>query len=272
MKLSIYTFVRNGLYFDYHVVDMLKHHLPLADEIMVNEGYSTDGTYERIEGLDPKIKVHRRHWDRSDPKTMRSKYVAETRKLCTGDWCILLDADEFIPEWEFDRLRAYLATATRPIIRLKYTHFYANYRVCQDTSNRVMPPTYNSRIHKNRDDIEVWGDASTVRLRSQDQEAVDPDVVFDVYHFGEVRHPARLREKWHDQYLRNMRNRLKWIPAFAFSLLPHDWLDKDLLPRLRIYEGPLMQCVRMNPDEFVRDGFKVYEYLKRAGASNGAGQ
>ena len=60
MKLSIYTFVQNGLYYDFHTVAMLKHHIPLVDEIIVNEGYSTDGTYEAICDLDPKVKVFRR--------------------------------------------------------------------------------------------------------------------------------------------------------------------------------------------------------------------
>jgi hypothetical protein len=155
---------------------------------------------------------------------------------------------------------------------LKYTHFYANYRVCQDTSNRVMPPTYNCRIHRNRADIEVWGDASTVRLASRDESAVDQDVVFDVHHFGEVRNPARLREKWHEQYRRNTQNRWRSIPGFAFNLLPHRWLDKDLLPHLRIYDGPVMRCVRENPDEFVRDSFTVYEHLRQTRALTASGR
>ena len=33
MKISVYTSVRNGLYFDFHIAQMLRHHLPLADEI-----------------------------------------------------------------------------------------------------------------------------------------------------------------------------------------------------------------------------------------------
>ena len=48
MKISIYTSVKNGIENDFHVEAMLKHHAPLVDEIIVNEGYSTDGTYERI--------------------------------------------------------------------------------------------------------------------------------------------------------------------------------------------------------------------------------
>ena len=57
MKISIYTYLRNGIALDYHAVQMLKHHLPLADEIVINEGYSDDGTYEAIRNLDPKIKI-----------------------------------------------------------------------------------------------------------------------------------------------------------------------------------------------------------------------
>ena len=67
MKLSIYTFVKDGLYYDFHVVAMIRQHLPFVDEIVVNEGYSTDGTFEAIQNLDPKVRVHRFEWDRSDP-------------------------------------------------------------------------------------------------------------------------------------------------------------------------------------------------------------
>src|SRR5258708_5309651 len=98
MKLSIYTFVKDGIYYDFHVEAMLRHHLSLADEIIVNEGYSSDDTFERIRDLHPKIKVVRNHWDQSKPSSWSRRFKDQTRKLCTGDWCILLDSDEFIPE------------------------------------------------------------------------------------------------------------------------------------------------------------------------------
>jgi hypothetical protein len=41
MKLSVYTFVKTGLYQDYHLLDMLRHHLPLADEIIEGRRYLT---------------------------------------------------------------------------------------------------------------------------------------------------------------------------------------------------------------------------------------
>jgi hypothetical protein len=48
MRLSIYTFVKDGLFLDFHVVAKLRHHLSLADEIVGNEGYGKDSTFEAI--------------------------------------------------------------------------------------------------------------------------------------------------------------------------------------------------------------------------------
>src|SRR6187455_2795996 len=98
MKLSLYTAVRDCVRNDYPFEEMLRHHLPLADEIVVNEGYSDDGTYEAIKDLDPKLKVFRRKWDNVAPgPTWWGELSDQAREQCTGDWCIKLDTDEFIP-------------------------------------------------------------------------------------------------------------------------------------------------------------------------------
>ncbi len=62
MKVSLFTFVKNGLRNDYHIVSMLQHH-PLPDEIIVHEGRSTDGTNAAILALDPKVEVSQSDWD-----------------------------------------------------------------------------------------------------------------------------------------------------------------------------------------------------------------
>jgi glycosyltransferase involved in cell wall biosynthesis len=246
---------------------MLKHHLPLADEIIVNEGYSTDGTYEAIKDLDPKIKVHRFHWDRSDPTKWYIRFKNQARQLCTGDWCILLDCDEFIPEWEFDRLRRFLAETDKAIVPLRMTHFYGNYRVY---FARLLPamPARGMRIHRNRPDMVVWGDGMNVRI---DGQQYGPETVaeeeFDCHHFGDVRHAARLRQKWHQQAKLYEQNRSRWwvrwarIPTFLFNLLPHRWDNPELLDHLEPYDGPFIQAVRDNPNEFVRDRFALVDLL-----------
>ena len=261
MKLSIYTFVKDGLYYDFHVVDMLKHHLPLADEIIVNEGYSTDGTYEAIRNLDPKIKIQRRHWDRSQPGAWHVRFKDEARRACTGDWCILLDCDEFIPEWEFERLRAYLAQTDESILRTRYVNFYGNYRVYLASPEKFNWPVYKHVIHRNRTDIEVWGDGSNVAITGQPNQHTGE--MFDCHHYGAVRNPARLRQKWRTLYNQYHAGKPRWsrMPGFLFDLFPHRWNDPYFVGDLKVYEGTPVQAVRENPDEFVRDRFQMYKLL-----------
>jgi glycosyltransferase involved in cell wall biosynthesis len=264
MKLSIYTFVKDGIYFDFHVVAMLKHHLPFADEIIVNEGYSTDSTYEQIKDLDPKIRISRNRWDRSDPEMWYVRFKDQARRLCTGDWCILLDCDEFIPEWEFGHIREYLANAQRTIIPMRYVHFYGSYRVFNTRPEAHGWPVYKQTIHRNVDKLEIWGDGSNVRVQGDLDPPATPDVDFVCHHFGFVRNPARLRQKWRIMNrIYRQRKKRDWAPGFLFNLMPHDWFDEEYLKDLAIYDGPLIKAVTGQPEEFVRDENALYHYLSR---------
>jgi glycosyltransferase involved in cell wall biosynthesis len=267
VKLSVHTGVKDGLYYDFHVVPMLRHHLPLADEIVVNEGFSEDGTYEAIRDLDPRIKVFRNHWDRSDPNGWHRKFKNDARIRCTGDWCILLDCDEFIPEWEFARLRRLLETTDRSIVPVRFFHFYANYRVYMAKLPAITPDS-GLRIHRNLPDVEVWGDGANVRWTARPDDPAEVTVeTIDVHHFGSVRHPARLRQKWRTQAKQHDVERPAWdrVPGFLFDLFPHKWYDPDVLPYLGVYDGRIMQTVLDDPAEFTRDDMRTYAYLKARG-------
>jgi glycosyltransferase involved in cell wall biosynthesis len=265
MRLSIYTGVKNGLFYDFHVEAMLRHHLSLADEIIVNEGHSSDGTYEAIAQIDPRIRVHRFDWTRSNPDSWHRDFKNQARRLCTGDWCILLDCDEFIPEWEFERLRAFLEVTDKPIVPVRFTHFYGNYRVFLAKLPATTPGS-GRRIHRNVSHIEVWGDGSDVRFAGGDGSADSvAEEAFEVHHFGSVRNPARLRQKWRTQAQQHAVENPRWnkVPGFVFDLFPHRWDDESFLGNLAIYDGPLIRAVRDDPAEFTRDNAWLYEHLKR---------
>jgi glycosyltransferase involved in cell wall biosynthesis len=265
MRLSIYTFVKDGLYYDFHVVDMLKHHLPLADEIIVNEGFSKDGTYEAIKDLDPKIKVHRFEWDRSDPFTWHIKFKEQARRLCTGDWCLLLDCDEFIPDWQFPAIREFIQNTDKDLMSLKYVHFYGNYKVVHKDPLKHHWPLYKMTLHRNREDMEIWGDGSNVAIVGMKDRAMDPTTPFECHHFGFVRNPARLRQKWRTQSKMHAEKNPKWdkTPGVLFDLFPHRWDDEDFLEYMEIYEGPYIKAVLDNPSEFVRDDFSLLPILAK---------
>lgn len=265
MKISVYTFVRDGLYYDFHVVEMLKHHIPFADEIIVNEGYSSDKTYERIKDIHPKIKIYRNHWDETDPTSWHRKFKDITRQYCCGDWCILLDCDEFIPEWEFEPIRRYLTNTDKDIVPLNYINFYGNYKVYNSKPHKHRWPATKHTIHRNLAEIEVWGDGSNVRFKGYDDKSKYSDNAFECHHFGFVRNPARLRQKWRIQnrVYGSKDNGFKWIPKFLFALFPHKWVDPDFIDDLTKYEGPYINTVLENPTEFVRDKFQLYELLNK---------
>ena len=265
MKISIYTFVKNGIYYDFHVENMLKHHLPLADEIIVNEGCSSDQTFERIKDIDPRIKIYRNNWNNKGVENWYVSFKEEARKLCTGDWCILLDCDEFIPEWEFDLIRKNLENAEYDIFAMNYLNFYGNYKVINFNPKKFKWPAVKYTIHRNLDNIEVWGDGSNVRkkgwLNINETSAVGKPFV-NVHHFGFVREASRLREKWRIQTkINDNQNWKNYLPSFIYNLFPHKWDDPDFMDDLKVYGGPYVKAVIDNQDEFVRDNFRLYELL-----------
>jgi glycosyltransferase involved in cell wall biosynthesis len=265
VKISLYTCIRDGIYLDLHAVAMLKHHLPLADEVIVHEGYSSDATYEAIRDLHPKVQVFRSRWPSEPGVNWYIGFKEPARKRCTGDWVIMLDCDEFIPEWQFDRLREFLATTDKPIVRLNFRNFYGNYKVYHADPGKSLWPTHKDAIHRNTDAIELWGDGSNVRVRGARDDRDVADEGFEVHHFGCVRHPARLRQKWKHQVGVQFAERPKdrWLPGILFDLMPHRWNDPQFVDHLAVYDGPYLQAVREDPDEFVRDNFEMLRVVQQ---------
>jgi glycosyltransferase involved in cell wall biosynthesis len=270
--------MRNCKRSDYPYLDMLRHHLPLADEIIIYEGFSTDGTYESIRDLDPKIKIVRNKWEKPKGENWWIHFKDAGRRSCTGDWCIHLDSDEFIPEWEFDEIRSYLSSTSDVMIPIRFTNFYGNCRVYHTDPWKVRWPSQKMIIHRNLvDEIEFWGDGCNVKLKDRPFTWETSSRMFNVHHFGTVRHPGRLREAWWSsgRFRAGRSIRLR-PPGFVFNLFPHKWDDPAYFDDLAIYDGPLIKAVRDNPERFVRDDYYLVERLKerdsvRAPASVRAG-
>ena len=101
-----------------------------------------------------------------------------------------------------------------------------------------------------------------MRLKGEKFDFGSVDLRFSVHHFSCVRDPARLREKWHIQAKMHGRGKKYKLPAFVFDWLPHDWRNPEGLDALAVYDGPYVKAVRDNPDEFVRDDFYLWNYLR----------
>lgn len=106
MKISAFTYVRNGKTFGYPFIESIKSLLPIVDEYIVVVGDSTDGTREAVEKIgDDKIKIVDTIWD--DNLRKGGKVFAQQANIgldstsIDSDWLFHLQADEVIHEKDF---------------------------------------------------------------------------------------------------------------------------------------------------------------------------
>ncbi len=101
VKISGFTFIRNGIDLGYPFVPSIRSLLPLCDEVIVNVPRSTDGTLDAIRAIDdPKIRIIESHWDDTQRKggLLLSHHTNIAFDQCTGDWCVYIQGDEALHE------------------------------------------------------------------------------------------------------------------------------------------------------------------------------
>lgn len=134
MKISGFTFIRNGHANGYPFIASIRSLLPLCDEVIVNVPRSTDGTLESVRAIgDPKIRIIESEWDENersgDPMFRRNTDLA--LEQCTGDWCVYIQGDEVFHEDSLPAMRAAMERElAHPEVQgllVDYTHFYGSF-------------------------------------------------------------------------------------------------------------------------------------------------
>lgn len=134
VRISGFTFIRNGIELGYPFVPAIKSLLPLCDEIIVNVPRSTDGTLEAVRAIgDPKIRIIETDWDATahlGPLAL-SHHTNVALDQCTGDWCVYIQSDEVLHEESIPAMRmAMERELNNPKVEgllVNYTHFYGSY-------------------------------------------------------------------------------------------------------------------------------------------------
>jgi hypothetical protein len=134
VKISGFTFIRNGNALGYPFIPAIKSILPICDEMIVNVPRSTDGTLESVKSIkDPKIRIIESDWDENekigDPIFRRHTDLALDQ--CTGDWCVYIQGDEVLHEATIPQMRASMEREFKnPQVQgllVDYTNFYGSY-------------------------------------------------------------------------------------------------------------------------------------------------
>ena len=133
MKVSAFTFIKNGQILGYPFLQSIKSILPIVDEFVINVGNSEDDTLKLIRSIDDKkIRVIESKWN--DMMQNRG-YVYGQQKMiaqfnCTGDWAFYIEGDEVYHESELDQIKKsmeiHLNDSNVEALVFDFYHFYGN--------------------------------------------------------------------------------------------------------------------------------------------------
>ena len=133
MKVSGFTFIKNGQILGYPFLQSIQSILPIVDEFVINVGQSEDNTLDAIHSLnDKKIRIIESKWSDS----MRDRgYVYGQQKMiaqynCTGDWAFYIEGDEIYHERDLEKIKKsmekHLHDDNVEALIFDFNHFYGN--------------------------------------------------------------------------------------------------------------------------------------------------
>ena len=133
MKVSAFTFIKNGQILGYPFIQSIKSILPIVDEFVINVGQSEDNTLDEIKKInDQKIRIIHSLWN--DNMTDRGFVYGQQKMIaqfnCTGDWAFYIEGDEIYHENDLDKIymsmkESYSNPDVEALI-FDFYHFYGN--------------------------------------------------------------------------------------------------------------------------------------------------
>ncbi|MEP7127501.1 MAG: glycosyltransferase [Chitinophagales bacterium] len=244
MKISGFTFIRNGIKLTYPFIESIQSILPVCDEMIVVAGKSDDGTREALLQLnDSKIKIIDTVWD--DHLRTGGKILAQQTDIAldaiSGDWGFYLQGDEVVHENDLPQIvsaaKKHLHDPLTDGLLFNYYHFYGNYHYISKPKTRGTYP-YEVRMIKKDPLIRSFRDAQGFRKFSSFSSMERADIPNKlhvrkidayIYHYGKVRGPKDELERskdfhklWHDD---------DWVRQFAANREVFDYHpDYPLVP------------------------------------------
>jgi len=205
LKVSGFTFLRNGQKLGYPFAASIRSILPLVDEFVIALGPCDDETEKMLRGIgDPKIRIIPTQWnERIQPGYSVNGFVYGQQKSialfnCTGDWAFYLEADEVVHENDLPKIRAamekHLDDSRVEALAFDYLHFYGN-------ANTVVwsPGWYRSEVRIIRNTIPAWSSEAlffnVVEGHKKSRYPRAAHTGATIYHYGWVRSEAQMNLK-----------------------------------------------------------------------------
>ncbi len=227
MKVSAFTYVRNGLQLDYPFIESIQSILPIIDEYIVVLGDSTDGSREAIVALNnSKIKIIDTIWDenmRSDGKIFAQQAnIGLDNVSKDADWIFHLQADEVVHEKDLplikDAMKKYLNEPKVEGLLFDFINFFGDYlhyapsRRFHQKEIRVIRNNINFRSYKDSQGFRYFtnpADMENEKGRKLSVKKIDASV----YHYSYVKDP-NVQLKKHLVFGNRWQQNDEWIKEF----------------------------------------------------------
>ncbi len=162
MRVSGFTFLRNGQLLGYPFVQSIRSILPIVDEFIIALGPCEDDTREILLGMnEPKLRIVETQWNQNlrNDYSIRGFNYGQQKSIalfnCTGDWAFYLEGDEIVHEEDLPAIRRnmerYQNDSRVESLVFDYLHFYGN------TNTQAWSPRWYRRAPRIiKTSIPVW--------------------------------------------------------------------------------------------------------------------
>ncbi len=235
-RLSAYSYLKNGILFDYPFRESLLSILSVCDEVIVT--YATDSddqtqqVLENMQKLFPHLKIYPSEvW--KDTTVLDGKRIAlaaqEAESYCSGDWLWHVQADEVYSRKDAQKVKALIHEHHYQNVGaflFPIYHFYGDYQHLVAQSGKKLGWYMSCVRLTRRGAAHHIGDAWTQKLNPG--WVLQPAEV-TIFHYGHVREPESMRLKSN-----NMEKLYKKLPddfevckpnTFVYDRVPQEHLE-----------------------------------------------
>lgn len=208
MKISGFSYIRNGFTYQYPFLESIQSILPVCDEFVIAVGNSTDGTREAIEALnDPKIRIVDTVWDEQmrTGGTIFAQQANIALDACTGDWLFHIQADEIIHENDLPTIRTAIekADADERVegLLFDFLNFYGSYnylngsRYQHKKEIRIVRAGLDVRSYRDSQGFRKFPPELTQQSGFKGEKLRVRAIGVPVYHYSYVRPPKEMSQK-----------------------------------------------------------------------------
>lgn len=204
MRIIGFTFIRDGVKYDYPFVESFRSLLGFCEKLYVAAGDSQDSTNAELAKLE-RTEMIPTVWDeglRTGGKIFAQQTnVALDAAKVEGGWGFSIQADELVNEWEYEQVLRDIEYADRngyDAVRFRFLHFWENYQ--QIAFEKRWYP-HEIRAVKLTPQVQSSGDCQSF---SGVIKVFDSDVT--IHHYGHARNDRLAYEEkkkymhrwWHD--------------------------------------------------------------------------